>query len=306
MLTIYLDSSFYVALARADDGEAGEVIAALNAVDVRPVLSMTLTRELFASANRPEADARLHARVNAFARPSFTTVPHVSWDLLLLAGEPRRAFADKLAEIDRALLPAESAGVLANTTYSHGLKPAASAHTMASLGIDGDDTELIARIGEMMAPTLALIGVQVPSPLTRERLPELQAILATIIPPETMDAIARKSRLVASSVATDNRPYEVVLGTASAKARGRLAHTYRDAGHMDEFVCNTDAIDAFQMDGPQYALLTGDSEHELRRLGLADRCFTAPTLRDTVERVHEYAARVGRTNAVRAERFGDQ
>ena len=290
-LTVYLDSSFYVGLVRMNEEDAREVVSALNALEVRPVLSFTLMRELMRSANRLEADAKLHALVSLFARPSFITTEHMSWDWLLATGEPRREFAETLARIDRSLVAAESAGVVANTTYPHGLKAAAGASALAnSPYIDANGNLEITQLRDLLVQYFDLLGIEVPDPLTLESVPILQAAVASRFAPGTLEAVETKNRLVASTVATDNRPYGVVLGTASEKSSEKLAHTFRDGSHMAEFARHADVIDVLQIDGPQYALLEKDARHELRRLGLAERCFMAATPGDVVSWLREYLA----------------
>lgn len=288
-LTVYLDSSFYIQLVRMNDEDAREVVSALNALEVRPVLSFTLMRELMRNPNRSEADAKLHALVSLFARPSFITTEHMSWDWLLATGERRRELADTLAHIDRALVAAESAGVVANTAYPHGLKAAAAASALAKAPyLDASGNIDIAKFRDLLVQYFGLLGIEVPDPLTEESVRVLKAALASRFPPGTSEAVETKSRLVASTVATDNRPYGVVLGTAPDKSSRDLAHTYRDGNHMDEFARHADVIDVLQIDGPQYAQLEKDASHELRRLGLAERCFMAATPGDAVSWVREY------------------
>ncbi|MFN7702223.1 MAG: hypothetical protein ACK6CU_01785 [Deltaproteobacteria bacterium] len=277
--TVYLDTAFYVALARAADDLAATTLDALDDLDVRIVISFSLLRELLSSADRPERDRTLHARITSLRAPPYATVANLTWDYLLLGGGPRRDFADKLRGIDDALVRAESAGVLANTTYPHGLRQPATTHTAATLPfMRPDGTADIGKLGEWMRVTLGPLGIEVRTPLTEETLPELQAALAAFLPSGAREAIERKNRITASAVATDNRPYEVILERASDRSAARLAHTYRDAGHMAEFVEHAEAIDLFQMDGPQHTLLERDAEHELLRLGLHERCFSAPDL----------------------------
>lgn len=292
MFTVYFDTSFYIWLARADDTSAGETLDALDEMAVRAVLSGTIAREFLSSVGRDEQDAKLHARVTLLRQPPNLTAPGLSWDALLLTGDRRREFADALAKLEEPIVRAESAGVLANSEYPHGLRKAATDHTIAQLPFVRENGVDLGAFGDFLAPQLAILGINVPSPLTERELPALHAALIGLLPPGSMEAAATKSRLVSSSVATDGRPYEVILGTASGETRKRLAHTYRDAGgHMAEFVEHAHAIDLLQVDGPQHRQLERDERHELRRLGLRDRCFAASTLDDAVNCVRAASGR---------------
>jgi len=286
MPTVYFDTAFYVALARADDGSASATIEALNSLKVRTVLSRTLFQELVSSADRPEKDALLCDRLSALVAPSYVTFPNLTWDALRVAGETRRVAADALRSVESTIVEAESASVLANSPFPHGRRASARDHTIAQQPyMQPDGTIDFAVLGDTLRPHLALMGVAVPNPFDEAGLQPLLTMLSSRLGSVDMAAMERKTRLTASVVATDNRPYEVILGTASEKSRGKLAHTYRDAAHMEEFAAHSDAVDLFQLDGPQYELLQRNPDHELRRLGLQSRCFTAQRLDEAVHKV---------------------
>ncbi len=285
MLTVYFDTAFYVALARTEDGAATTAIDALNSMSVRGVLSLHLLRELLASADRPEADARLHERVSAISRASYCTATGLGWDALLHHGPSRRTAADLFAAVDDGIVQAESAAHLARSASKSALKKEAEAHTLAQhpyLTAGGIDFGLL---GDTLRPLLSRLGVPVPDPLAEAALPQLQEDLARLQEGYDVDGLARLTNLMASVLATDNRPYEVVLGRAGAKKADKLAHTLRDAGHMGEFCAHASEIDLFQMDGPQHRAMLNNPSHELRRLGLDPKCFAAAGLSDALAEV---------------------
>lgn len=297
MITVYFDSNFYVWLARARDEAAATCIDALNGLDVRGVLSNALFQELASSVGREAPDARLHSRLMRLARLPYTTHPGLGWEFLLVGGDSRRSVADALERIANPTLMAESLTVLANNPRPHRRHAAATAQAVGQLPelrrADGSlDQDALRAFTTSLFEPLHLPMV-VPDLSTPELRTEFAAQLNAMVSDAQHHALDTRRRLIASAVATDNRPYETVLGTASPKTMKGLAHTFRDAGdHMACFVEHAAAIDNFQMDGPQHRLLARGT-HELRRIGLHERCFTAVGLDDAIEQVRKFAAKPG-------------
>ncbi len=288
MPTVYFDTSFYVALARADEQRASEVIDGLNALTIRTVLSRTIFWELISRPNWPEKDALLCDRLQRIAAPPYLTFPELTWEMLRTSGAARKAIADRLSSLDETIVEAESSSVMANSTYHHGLRaPAINAIIAEQSFVRSDGTIDIANLGEYIRPFLAQLGVSVPEPLGEADLRALQAVLTDRLKNFDLSALERQTRLTASAVATDPRPYEVMLGRATEGKRRKLAHTYRDAAHMNEFASHSEVIDLFQMDGPQYRQLQRDPEHELRRLGVHTKCFAVGQLEEVLGAVRE-------------------
>lgn len=289
MFTAYFDTSFYVLLARADAADAARIVAALNAFDVRCVLSGTLLAELGSSADRPDADRALHARVSELAAAPYCTAAGLSWDELLLEGESRRSGAQALVELDRALVEARSMQVVANPDFPHGLRDATVEHVVAeSPFLNADGTPDMAALEAFFVPIAASVGVMLSVPLAAEDFPRISAAIFARLEEMGVLEPANTARRLLASAARDSRPYEVVLGTATPKSKRKLANAFRDGAHMAEFVAHSHAIDVLQIDGPQHRQLTENPQHELRRLGLDGRCFTAPTALDAVARVIEF------------------
>lgn len=63
----------------------------------------------------------------------------------------------------------------------------------------------------------------------------------------------------------------------------KLGNDLRDAGHMNIFIKHKDEIDFIQIDKHQMNKIKESKyPHELVKLGLADRCFTATSIQEVI------------------------
>lgn len=140
MLTVYLDSNFYVWLAREDDLVAARCIDQLNALQVRHVVSLPLVGELFSSRPRIEANKRLHARVTRLTLPPLLLLPDFSWDALRGPPVLLEQFAQVVRLTDDRATEARSHGLVANqmTEEQQGLWAAANPQFANALLDEGD------------------------------------------------------------------------------------------------------------------------------------------------------------------------
>ncbi len=106
-----------------------------------------------------------------------------------------------------------------------------------------------------------------------------------------VDLVARleeENRIQDSSTITEDRPYQVAAGMASDKTKKRLSNTLRDTEHIMMFVNHRNEIDLLQVDKVQEEIIRRSKpKHRLAELGLADRCFSADSLLETVDKVRE-------------------
>lgn len=285
--TIYFDTQFYVHLARATEAVAARIVDGLCNLAVRPVLSCTLLRELLTSADREDGDRRLHAAVSRFRAGTFQTAPNLSWDVLLTAGTARQAVSGILRTMDDTLSQAESYSLVAGrpTTDARAREAnLAVCARMELLNAKGEvDLETMLRF---FGPLLHTYGIDLPCALTPEMANRVRDELLARLDPDELAHIIAQNAMRDSVVATDNRPYEVVLETALPHQRKRLANTYRDSEHMQTFMEHAGVIDFLQIDQPQLNQVrqTG-SRHRLAMQGFANRCFAATDLDDTVTQV---------------------
>lgn len=287
-ITVYFDTCFYVALARAGEDEAQAAITAMNDTAARTVLSLPLLRELLASVDRPEKDEILLDRLSRLELPSYRTDERLTWDALRYHGVRRREFADVLKRLAPKIARAESASLVANPESTHRLREPALQATLEDLDLpdagQASSEDMLAALQPMLATSLGALGIRVPEPLTQEALADLQTALLALLPGQALERVEQHGRLVASATANDARPYESVLGTVSEKSLKKLGHTLRDADHMLEFCQHADEVDLLQLDGPQWRQLQHlGKRHELSRAGLAERCFRADGLSAVAE-----------------------
>jgi len=78
----------------ANDGEANDIIAKLNALRVRHVISEILIRELLTLGNKPHYDELLVKRLQRFELPAYCTKDWLTWQVLLSSGDERQLVAD--------------------------------------------------------------------------------------------------------------------------------------------------------------------------------------------------------------------
>jgi hypothetical protein len=122
-------------------------------------------------------------------------------------------------------------------------------------------------------------------------LDDPQAILdqlKDLLGSEIYNEVEAQYKLQDSATNSEDRPFRVAAGTADAKVRGRLANTLRDTKRTLEFIKHDAEIDLIQVDRAQWEILNQTTPvHYLNEVGLANRCFVASSLVDTVRRVSE-------------------
>ena len=126
-ITIYFDTYFYVWLANATDKEANEIIAEVNKLKIRHVLSGQIILELLSSHTKPDKDKILVSRISKFEIEPYRissnifedslTSDSLSWDILLLEGEARISLANLFKLIFDLQAKAESWSILAQNKY---------------------------------------------------------------------------------------------------------------------------------------------------------------------------------------------
>ncbi len=105
-LTVYFDTGFYRGLAALPEAEAGAVTAALDALGVRTVLCPVVLVELLQDGRAPAQDHRLADALLFLRAPSLRLAPEVSWAMLKLGPEERRA----LVALHRRTGPVQALG----------------------------------------------------------------------------------------------------------------------------------------------------------------------------------------------------
>jgi hypothetical protein len=81
-------------------------------------------------------------------------------------------------------------------------------------------------------------------------------------------------------------PYKLVMGSNRFVGPEESSYEPGDNQHILLFIQHQDEIDSLQVDQRDKAIIeTAEPKHHLAKLGLAERCFSADSLADTVEKV---------------------
>ncbi|HOX44048.1 MAG TPA: hypothetical protein PK668_10650 [Myxococcota bacterium] len=104
--TVYFDTGFYRDLAALPEAEAGPVLASLDELGVRTVLSPVVLEELLQDGREPALDRRLADALLFLREPSLRLAPDLSWAMLKLGPAERRA----LVALHRRTGPVQALG----------------------------------------------------------------------------------------------------------------------------------------------------------------------------------------------------
>ncbi len=287
-VTVYFDTSFYVWLARAPDAEATTAIGALNALRVRHVLSDLVMQELLSGRSREVRDRILFVRLARLAEPPYRLLPHLTWEILLANGPERNALEEVLRAAADLTTVANSHSQVARRGMTQEQQAAwntANAEFLSTIGFDPASGSFdLARLAGGFRPLFKAFGLTLPDEPTRDDLQTAAEAMRARLGPDVLQTIEQQHRLHDSVTALEARPFQIATGRSEFAKR--LGGTFRDAEHMARFVEHAAAIDFLQVDGPQERLIRRDAPvHELRRLGLADRCFSATSLGEAITKM---------------------
>jgi len=290
---VYFDTKFYVQLCRANEPEADRIVSSLNALNVRHVISNVLIRELLTSKHRSDLDRVLVQRVRQLKAPPYRAECDAEWEVLLLSGEERIFVADRFREIHDELTVATSNSIVARRDMTpekiaEYLK--ASHPLLQKYGFPEDFQKDIAQVISATKGILDSLGmsdqIEWPENPTAADCLDLSEQIKGILDPSEIAILEEHHRIQDSSTQSENRPYQVAIGTASAKSAKSLSNTLRDTEHIILFVQHQNEIDLLQVDKPHHAIINrAQPKHRLAELGLAHRCFCADSLSEAVAKV---------------------
>lgn len=297
-VTVYFDTCFYVWLCRADESLAAQTINALNALNVRHVISNVLLRELLSCGNKPELDKALVRRISQFKIAPYRIGDDLAWKALLLSGQDRLNYADLLLHLHDDMTKAESLSIMAERATSDeetGRILKSNQQVLQDSGFPDDFQQNMPQVLSAAKEMLSAFGIddlewpENPTPDDFRKLSE--QILERgrdIFGHSLFDQVEEARRIRNSSTETEDRPYQVATDSASDEVRKRLGNTLRDVEHIGLFVHNQRDIDFIQVDSKQEKIIRREKPaHRLAELGLLDRCFSAPSLSAVVDKVRE-------------------
>jgi hypothetical protein len=291
-VTVYFDTKFYVTLCRAEESLATQTIAALNALNIRHVISDVIIRELLTSRDRTDLDEALVRRVRQFSLSPYCTREGLMWEVLLLSGQDRIDVANHLRDIHDMMAEATSFSIMARreTNDEQTAKLAeAGKPLLQQYGFPDDFEKNMPQVLAAVKTMLEQFGVRDinwPENPTPENFLNLSNQIKNFLGVDLVARLEEGDRIQDSSTVTEDRPYQVATGMASDKTKKRLSNTLRDTEHIMMFVNHRSEIDLLQVDKVHEEIIRRSKpKHRLTELGLADRCFSADSLLETVEKI---------------------
>jgi hypothetical protein len=311
--TVYFDTQFYIRLANADETLASKTIDELNSLQVRHVLSQTIFFELLKKSTKPEKDKILVERMNRFVispyivKSSFNTEDsNLSWDILLLSGQEREFLSNFLTSVRDLQTLAESISIaiprnseqkkkLSNTSldlleefgvlenkdlfknqdFAEGLKTAMNVLNQIIPVAENLPKEMFSKFEEM----------NLNKDVNDKNAANIAQQLFDVVGKENLGVLKSHEELKKSVTKNEDRPFKVAVSEASKNEVKNLGNTLGDTEHMLSFAINKNEIDILQIDIPQSKILENNPSHKFVEMNLNNRCFTAKSLEETVEKV---------------------
>lgn len=288
MITVYLDTSFYIDLEQADPRDAEIVASAFYGMGIRPVVSNVLIEELLQRHNT----SREQTMLDRIARlPQPLRIPEqVSWDELRLLGEERVETREMMISADRTMAISMSLGISADR-----VGPAEAEIIGARFGVPttpGPEMQAFmqrvfqGRENAVLSEEQAQLFTDIEELVTLMNAPDpdwqdIAARAAVLLAHPDLLAAERESRIASTLAKNDRRAHDVALGSpkATPKILGKIASLRRDARHMHVFIEHRDQIDYLQVDGVRLRQMQHDEKHDLRVSGVDGRCFAAAGLK---------------------------
>lgn len=292
--TVYFDTKFYVKLCRADESLANQTIDALNALNICHVISDVIIRELLTSRNRTDLDELLVRRVRQFSLSPYCTRDGLMWEVLLLSGQDRIDVANHLRDIHDKMAEATSFSIMARreTSEEQTAKLAeAGKPLLQPYGFPEDFEKNMPQVlaaARTMLEQFGVQGIDWPENPTPDNLLDLSNQIKNFLGGDVVARLEEEGRIQDSSTKTEDRPYQVAAGIAIDKTKKKLSNTLRDTEHIMMFINHRNEIDLLQVDSVHEEIIRRPKpKHRLAELGLANRCFSADSLLETVDKVRE-------------------
>lgn len=315
-LTIYFDTQFYVKLANTNETLASYTIDELNKLQVRHVLSRIIIFELLKNSNKPDKDKLLVERMKRFNFSPYVTKSLFSenesslcWDMLLSKGEERKFLSDFLTSIRDLQTKAESITIaIPRNSQQEEKFSQASLDKLEEFGVlenkenfrnegfeEGFKTALNI-VNQIILPQIENLPSDMRSKIEEinfdrdaniENASTIVQQLFDVIGIENHQVLQSHEELKKSITKNEDRPYKVSVGEASKSELMKLGNTLGDSEHMLMFAVNNNEIDFLQIDIPQFKILKSNPSHKFIEMGLDNRCFTAKSLEEIVQKVTE-------------------
>lgn len=286
--TIYFDAEFYLQLCQADKTEANGVIESLNSLNVRHVVSTALIRELLNDEYRNVLEKELVQRVSRFKVPPYNTEDYVGWDVFPHSEEETVEGSPDLQDVrDETTLEltSEQEAELKEAVEQALQRPAFSTEHHEP---DDEDFQMMSFRKEIVDKLRGELNMDWPENPT---LGDLLSMSKQLMDPSVIARAAQQIQIPDGPFEFGDGPYKLMMGSNRYVGPEGPSYEPGDNEHIRLFIQHQDEIDLLQVDlRDQAIIVTAEPKHRLAELGLAERCFSADSLTDTVGKVRELIA----------------
>ena len=286
--TVYFDAEFYLQLCQADEAEANRVIESLNSLNVRHVVSTTLVRELLNEEHRNVLGKELVQRVSRFKVPPYNTEDYVGWHVFPESGQESVEGSRDLQEgrdETRPELTSEQEAELKEAVEQALQQPAFSKEPQHS---DDEDFQVMSLTKQLVDKLGTELNMNWPENPT---FGDLLNMSKQLMDPSVIARAAGQIQIPDDAFEFGDGPYKLVMGSNRFVGPEESNDEPGVNKHMTLFIQHHDEIDLLQVDQRHQSIIdTAEPKHRLAELGLAERCFSADSLTDTVGKVRQLIA----------------
>jgi hypothetical protein len=231
---------------------------------------------------------------------------NLSWDMLLLSGQEREFLSNFLTSVRGLQTLAESISIaiprnseqkekLSNTSldlleefgvlenkdlfknqdFAEGLKTAMNVLNQIIPVAENLPKEMFSKFEE----------INLNKDVNDKNAAKIAQQLFDVVGKENIEVLKSHDELKKSVTKNEDRPFKVAVNEASKNEVKNLGNTFGDTEHMLSFAINKDEIDILQIDIPQSKILENNPSHKFMEMKLNNRCFTAKSLEEIVEKV---------------------
>jgi hypothetical protein len=286
--TVYFDAEFYLQLCQADEAEANRVIESLNSLNVRHVVSTVLVGELLNEDHRNVLEKELVQRVSRFKVPPYTTDDYVGWHMF---PQSEHECVEESSDLQEGRdgteleLTSEQEAELKEAVEKALQQPAFSKEPRHSDDETFQVMSLTKQLVDKLGTELNMNWPENPS------LGDLLSMSKQLMDPSVMARAAEQIQIPDGPFEFGDGPYKLVMGSNRFVGPEGSGYEPGDNQHTLLFIQHQGEIDLLQVDQPLQAMIdTAEPKHHLAKLGLAERCFSADSLTDTVGKVRELLA----------------
>jgi len=285
--TVYFDAEFYVQLCQADQAEANRIIESLNSLNVRHVVSTALVGELLNHERKNVLEEELVQRVSRFKVSPYTTDDYVGWHMFPQSEqESVEESADLQGDRDETELELtpEQEAELKEAVEQALQKPAFSKESHS----DDEAFQVMSLTKQLVDKLGTELNMDWPKNPT---FGDLLSMSKQLMDPSVIARAAEQIQIPDGPFEFGDGPYKLVMGSNRFVGPEGSGYEPGDNQHTLLFIQHQDEIDLLQVDQRDQAIIkTAEPKHHLAKLGLAERCFSADSLTNTVEKVRESLA----------------